>query len=292
VTVLGTRAAARPPSRPGPWDGSGARWLFLPPAVMLAVGLLGPLVAIFVVGSRDAGLAGMLAEPFRSDLFLRAAWRTLWMSALVTACTWAAGLVFALALVLAPRLLARSLFGVLFLTFWISLLVRTYGWVLTLQPAGALESVTRTLGIGEDGLGLYQTMPGLIPAMVHIMLPYMVLPIYAGLRGIDPARLRAARSLGGGEWLTLRAIVLPALRSGSAAGAVLVFVMCLGFYVTPAFLGGPRQQLVATVIGTQFGRLQDLGGAAAMGVVLLVAALGLYLVADRFLGISEKWERL
>jgi ABC-type spermidine/putrescine transport system permease subunit I len=289
VTVTGTRLQ----SRAGPWDGSGARWLFLPPAVMLAIGLVGPMVAVIVVGSRDEGLAGMLAEPFRSELFLRAAWRTLWMSALVTTCTWAAGLVFALALVLAPRPLARTLFGVLFLTFWISLLVRTYGWVLTLQPAGALDGLARAVGIGKaEGLGLYQTMPGLIPAMVHIMLPYMVLPIYAGLRGIDPARLRAARSLGGGEWLTLRAIVLPALRSGSAAGAVLVFVMCLGFYVTPAFLGGPRQQLVATIIGTQFGRLQDLGGAAAMGVVLLVAALGLYLIADRFLGISERWERL
>ncbi|MEU5877034.1 ABC transporter permease [Spirillospora sp. NPDC047279] len=285
MTAVATR-------RPRLWEGSGARWLFLPPALLLAVGLVGPLCAVIVVGARENGPAGMVTEPFSSALFLRAAWRTLWMSALVTACTWAAGLVFALALALAPRVLGRVLFGVLFLTFWISLLVRTYGWVLTLQPSGALDSLAKALHLSRDGLGLYQTMPGLIPAMVHIMLPYMVLPIYAGLRGIDPARLRAARSLGGGELLTLRSIVLPAVRTGSAAGAVLVFVMCLGFYVTPAFLGGPEQQLVATVIGTQFGRLQDLGGAAAMGVVLLVAALGLYLLADRVFGIGERWERL
>jgi ABC-type spermidine/putrescine transport system permease subunit I len=119
----------------------------------------------------------------------------------------------------------------------------------------------------------------------------MVLPVYAGLRGIDPSQLRAARSLGGGDLLTLRKVVLPALRSGSLAGAVLVFVLSLGFYVTPAFLGGPGDQVVSIVIGTQFGRLQDLGGAASMGIVLLLVVLGLYLLADRYLHIGDQWER-
>lgn len=273
------------------WDGSGARWLLVPPAVLLVLGLAGPLVAVVVAGSAGHGPAGMFAEPFRSGLFLRAVWRTLWMSALVTACTWVAGVVYAVALGLAPVWLGRVLSGVLFLTFWVSLLVRTYGWVLTLQPAGALDGLAKALHLSSGDLGLYQTTGGLIPAMVHIMLPYMVLPVYASLRAIDPAHLRAARSLGASEPLILRKVVLPALRSGSAAGAVIVFVMSLGFYVTPAFLGGPNGQLVSVVIGTEFGRLQNLGGAAAMGVVLLAATLGLYLLADRFLKISDQWER-
>ncbi|MDX6434882.1 MAG: putative spermidine/putrescine transport system permease protein [Streptosporangiaceae bacterium] len=275
-----------------PWDGSGARWLFVPPAILLTIGLLGPLAAVLVAGAKAHGPTGMLTSPFHSELFLRALWRTLWLSALVTACTWVAGTAFALALGLAPRWLGRALFAVLFLSFWISLLVRTYGWVLTLQPAGALDGLAKALHLSKGGLGLYQTTGGLVPAMVHIMLPYMVLPIYAGLRSIDPAQLRAARSLGAGELLTLRAVVLPALRSGAAAGVVIVFIMCLGFYVTPAFLGGPKDQLVSIVLGTQFGRLQDLGGAAAMGLVLLIGTLGLYLLADRFLRISQQWERL
>jgi ABC-type spermidine/putrescine transport system permease subunit I len=284
---------SEPVTRPrSVWDGSGARWLFLPPAVLLVIGLLGPLVAVVVAGSADHGLAGMFAEPFHSDLFLRAAWRTLWLSALVTAGTWVVGTIYALALGLAPRWLRRVLFGALFLTFWVSLLVRTYGWVLTLQPTGALDRLVEALGLADNGLGLYQTTAGLVPAMVHIMLPYLVLPVYAALRGIDPAHLRAARGLGAGEVLILRKVVLPALRAGSVAGAVIVFVMSLGFYVTPAFLGGPGGQLVAIVIGTEFGRLQNLGGAAAMGVVLLVATLGLYLLADRFGKISEQWERM
>jgi putative spermidine/putrescine transport system permease protein len=274
-----------------PWDGSGARWLFVPPALLLTLGLVGPLAAVVAAGSADHGPVGMFTQPFQSEVFLRAVWRTLVMAVLVTGCTWVVGVVFALALGLAPAWLGRVLFGVLFLTFWVSLLVRTYGWVLALQPAGALDGLAKALHLSSGGLGLYQTTPGLVPAMVHIMLPYMVLPVYAGLRGIDPAHLRAARSLGAGEPLILRKVVLPALRSGSAAGVVIVFVMSLGFYVTPAFLGGPHSQLVAIVLGTEFGRLQNLGGAAAMGVVLLVATLGLYLLADRFLRISDQWER-
>jgi ABC-type spermidine/putrescine transport system permease subunit I len=234
----------------------------------------------------------MFTQPFESDLFAKAVGRTVWLAFLVTAFTWILGSVFVLALALAPRWLGGLLFGVLFLTFWISLLVRTFGWMLTLQPAGALDSLAKALNLSPDGLGLYQTTPGLVPAMVHIMLPYLVLPVYADLRGLDPAQLRAARSLGGGEWLILRKVVLPAMRPGSLAGVVLVFVMSLGFYVTPAFLGGPGDQVVSIVVGTQFGRLQDLGGAASMGVILLVATLGLYLLAERFLRIGEHWERL
>ena len=293
MTVTSEPTLSTPVARPrSVWDGSGARWLFLPPAVLLVIGLVGPLVAVVLAGSADHGLVGMFTQPFSSDLFLRAAWRTLWLSTLVTACTWVLGVIYALALGLAPVWLRRVLFGVLFLTFWVSLLVRTYGWVLTLQPAGALDRLVEALGLADNGLGLYQTTAGLVPAMVHIMLPYLVLPVYAAWRGIDPAHLRAARGLGAGEMLTLRKVVLPALRGGSLAGAVIVFVMSLGFYVTPAFLGGPGSQLVATVIGTEFGRLQNLGGAAAMGVVLLVVTLGLYLLADRFGKISEQWERI
>ncbi|WP_326597791.1 ABC transporter permease [Streptomyces sp. NBC_01803] len=274
--------------------GTGARWLLLPPTLLLAVGLAGPLVALIAAAWSTHGPAGVLTEPFESDLFIGATARTLWLSAVVTAVCWLVGTGYALALALAPAWLGRLLTAVLFLTFWVSLLVRTYGWVLTLQPGGALDELVQRLGLSADGesLGLYQTTPGLLPAMVHVMLPYMVLPIYAGLRAIDPAQLRAARSLGGGDLLVLRKVVLPALRSGSLAGAVLVFVLSLGFYVTPAFLGGPGDQVVSIVIGTEFGRLQNLGGAAAMGVVLLLAILAIYLIADRYLRIGEQWERL
>jgi len=118
-----------------------------------------------------------------------------------------------------------------------------------------------------------------------------VLPIYASLRAIDPAQVRAARSLGASEFLVLRRLVLPGLRSGSWAGVLLVFILSLGFYVTPAFLGGPGTQVLAMVIGVQFGRLENIGLTAALGALLLVAVLALYVVADRIFKISEQWER-
>lgn len=282
ATTIDLREANR---RSSVLDGTGARFLALPPLVLLAIGLGVPLVAIFVSGIRDYGPAGLFTHPFSDTLFVHAALKTLWLSALITAITWIVGVVFTLALGLSHPVLSKVLFGILFLTFWISLLVRTYGWVLTLQPAGALSTVL------PSSTNVYQTLPGLLPPMVHVMLPYMVLPMYTGLKNLDAAQLRAARSLGAGELLTLRRVVLPALIPGSVAGAVLVFVLSLGFYVTPAFLGGPSDQLVAIVIGTQLGRGQTLAGTATMGAMLLIVVLALYFIADRWLGIGKQWGR-
>jgi ABC-type spermidine/putrescine transport system permease subunit I len=291
VTAAPTGATATSPAAAplrSSVTGSGARWLALPPLALLGVGMLLPTLAVvWIAVTGDDGIGGLFT-PLSSGTFRSAVGRTLWLSALCTVLTLGVGVVYALAIALAPRWLSRVLIAVLFLTFWISLLVRTYGWVLTLQPAGALDSLTAELGLAE-GLDLFQTMPGLLLAMVHIMLPYVVLPVSASLSSIDPTTIRAARSLGAGDGLVLRRIVLPALVSGGVAGAVIVFVLCLGFYVTPAFLGAPQDQLVSTVIGTQFGRLQDLSGAAAMGVLLLLVVLALYALADRFFRISEKW---
>lgn len=272
--------------------GGGGGWLLVPPGVLLLLGLLGPVLVTIVVAVRDNGPVGVVTEPLQSPLVLDSIWKTLYLAVATTLGTWILGLLFTLALGLAKPTLGKVLFGILFITFWISLLVRTYGWVLTLQPNGALDLVGRNLGLtDEGGFGLFQTMPGLVPPMVHIMLPYMVLPIYAALQAIDPAQVRAARSLGASEWLILRRVILPSLRSGSWAGVLLVFILSLGFYVTPAFLGGPGTQVVAMVIGLQFGRLENLGLTAAIGTLLLVAVLVLYAIADRLFKISAQWER-
>lgn len=271
--------------------GTGGGWLLIPPAVLLVVGMLGPVVATVWVAIRENGPVGVVANPLQDQLVTDSIGKTLLLAVAVTLITWVVALVFTLAVALAPPLVGQLLFGILFITFWISLLVRTYGWVLALQPNGALDNVGRWLHIDSDGFGLFQTMPGLLPPMVHIMLPYMVLPIYASLAALDPAQVRAARSLGGSETLLLRRLVLPSLKSGSWAGILLVFILSIGFYVTPAFLGGPGSQVLAIVIGVQFGRLEDIGLTAALGALLLVVVLAMYVVADRLFRISEQWDR-
>lgn len=270
---------------------TGAGWLLLPPGILLLLGLLGPVVVTFLVAIRDNGVVGTVTNPLTDQLVVRAFWTTIWMSVLVTVVSWLVALVFALALGMAPRWLANLMFGILFITFWISLLVRTYGWVLVLQPNGVLDHLGRALGLTSSGFDLFQTMPGLIVPMVHIMLPYMVLPIYASLTSIDPAQIRAARSLGGSEWFVMRRLILPSLSAGSWAGLLLVFIMSLGFFVTPAFLGGPGSQVIAIVVGLQFSRLDNLGLAAAIGALLLILVTVLYLVADKLFKISKQWER-
>ncbi|MGH3358503.1 MAG: ABC transporter permease [Nocardioidaceae bacterium] len=284
-----TRAGGRPRrslARPG-----GAGWLLLPPGILLALGMLGPVAVTVFEAASTSGPVGIVTEPLGNDLVVDSIWKTLWLSVAVTVVTWILGVLFTIAVGVSRPAVGKTLFGILFVTFWISLLVRTYGWVLTLQPNGALDLIGDRLGITEDGFGLFQTVPGLVPPMVHIMLPYMVLPIYASLQALDPAQVRAARSLGASELLTLRKLVLPALAAGSWAGVILVFILSLGFYVTPAFLGGPSTQVIAMVIGLQFGRLQDLGLTAAIGTLLTVAVLVLYVVADRVFKISRQWER-
>lgn len=269
----------------------GVGWLLLPPGVLLALGLLGPVVVTFAIAVRDNGVTGVVTNPLAEPLVVDALWTTVWMSAVVTAVAWMLAVLFVLAVGMAPSWFAKVLFGVLFTTFWISLLVRTYGWVLVLQPNGALDHIGRLLHLSDDGFDLFQTTAGLIPAMVHIMLPYMVLPIYASVAALDPAQVRAARSLGGSEWLVLRRLILPSLKAGSWAGVLLVFIMSLGFYVTPAFLGGPGSQVIAMIIGLQFSRLDNLGLTAAIGALLLVLVIALYIVADRLFHISRQWER-
>jgi putative spermidine/putrescine transport system permease protein len=280
ATAIGGRRARR-------LAGSGARPLLLPPLLLLVVGLGVPAVAVLGKAISGLGATGVITEPLASSAFRAGIGTTFLLAFLTTAVALVVGVVYALAMAVVRPSVARVLTAVLLLTFWISLLVRTYGWLLTLQPNGALDALVGKGG----GLGLFHTLPGLLLPMVHMLLPYMVLPIYAATQSIDPAQLRAARSLGASSTLALRSVVLPALRSGALAGTVLVFILSLGFYVTPAFLGAPDDRVVAIVIGEVFGRQRDLALASAMGVLVLVTVLVLYFAADRVLKISEQWER-
>jgi putative spermidine/putrescine transport system permease protein len=123
------------------------------------------------------------------------------------------------------------------------------------------------------------------------MLPYTVLPVYAAMRQIDGQHIRAARTLGAKPLLILRKVILPQLRSGITAGAILVFIMSLGFYVTPQLLGDPRHQMVASLIGTNFSVPGMTNAAAAMSILLLAVVVIVYAAADRVFKVSEQWGR-
>jgi len=272
------------------FGGSGASWLLVPPILFLGLLLVVPLGYLFVLAFEHGGGGKTgFGEAFGDHYFWAAMWRTFVLAAIVSIFTLVFGTFYALAIAASPRWLAIVLLIALFTIFWTSLLVRTYGWLLLDLPQGGIYWALHGLGLRDKPLEIFQTNTASYPAMVHVMLPYVVLPVFAATRQLDPMQIRAARVLGAKPLLIIWKVLLPALKGGMAAGAVLVFVMSLGFYVTPTLLGDPTKQLVASTIGHSFSVPGAAPTAAAMSLALLAIVVVVYVIADRVFRVSETW---
>jgi putative spermidine/putrescine transport system permease protein len=271
----------------GAFGGSGASWLLVPPVAFVVLLLLVPLGYLVVLSFQDAGLS----EAMANDVFTESIPRTFLLAAIVTVCATFLGTLYAIALSVAPRGIAILMLLCLFTIFWVSLLVRTYGWLLLYLPQGGLYWALHGVGLRDEPLNIFQTDLAAYPAMVHVMLPYVVLPVYAAMRQVDPTHIRAARVLGARPARILFKVLIPQLRTGIISAMVLVFIMSLGFYVTPVLLSGPTNPTVAAVIGGQFQVPGAQSIAAAMSVLLLAVIVVFYAVCDRAFRISEQWER-
>ncbi|MER5173796.1 ABC transporter permease [Thioclava kandeliae] len=171
--------------------------------------------------------------------------------------------------------------------FWTSLLVRTYAWMILLQRRGIVNDTLISLGIIDTPLRLVNNMTGTIIGMLHVMLPFMILPLYASLKQVDTTYLRAASSLGASPVRAYWSVFFPLSLPGVFAGAILVFVLSLGFYVTPALLGGGRVIMVSMKIQQNAAMYFDWGAASALGVVLLAITVLLFAVMNRFVRIER-----
>nr|WP_279549621.1 ABC transporter permease [Leucobacter weissii] len=170
-------------------------------------------------------------------------------------------------------------------------MVRTYGWIILLQPKGLLADILHSLGVLDGPLQLLQTPTAMYLGMVHVMLPFAIMLIYTALMSLDGNQLKAARSMGASGLTTFWRVVLPQISGGVAAGAMLVFMISLSFYITPAFLGGPAQLTMGTLIGRELSGTQNFKSAAIMGTMLLVVVVVLYFLAEKTFKITERWER-
>ncbi len=173
--------------------------------------------------------------------------------------------------------------------FWTSLLVRTTSWIVLLQNQGVINDLLVVLGIlaEEQRLSMIYNMAGTIIAMVHVLLPFMILPLYSIMRTIPPRHMQAAASLGGSFWQSFRRVYWPQSLPGVAAGSLLVFIMSIGFYITPALVGGRTGQLISSMIAYHMEQSLNWGLAAALGVVLLLLVVSLYLIYNRLVGIDK-----
>jgi len=173
------------------------------------------------------------------------------------------------------------------LPFWTSLLVRTYAWLVMLQRNGLINNFAIELGIWDTPVKLAHNLNGTLIGMVHIMLPFLVLPLYAAMRRIDRHALQAAANLGATPVQAFWQVFVPLSLPGVVAGSLIVFVLCLGFYVTPAVLGGGKVILVSMQITAILEDQFNWGAASALGVVLLVATFAVLLLASRFLKLDS-----
>ncbi len=217
------------------------------------------------------------------DVFMR----TMWVSLLVTLLSLAIGYPLSFWLAHLPAKTSNLMMVLVLLPFWTSLLVRTTAWVVLLQKEGVVNSILMAVGLIDDPMNLIFNRLGVVIAMTHILLPFMILPLYSVMRQIPPSYVRAARSLGAGPFTAFWRVYFPQSLAGISAGVLLVFILALGYYITPALVGGAGDQMMSYFIADHLTRSLNWGLASALGGLLLVSVLILYALYERFVGIAN-----
>ena len=235
---------------------------------------------------RDADNA-IAAAPANESVFRNVLGRTLWIAGVVTLACLALGYPVALFIARQPPQRAALFLFLVLLPFWTSLLVRTVAWVVLLQREGILNNLLLSLGIVHEPLRMIFNRFAVYVAMVHVLLPFMVLPLYAVMKAISPTYERAAASLGATPFTAFRRVYVPQTLPGIAAGCLMVFIQALGYYITPALVGGADDQMISYFIAFYASRTVNWGMAAALSIMLLTATLALYAVYHRMIGLDK-----
>ena len=213
--------------------------------------------------------------------------RTFWMGLVITAICLLLAYPLAYLLANLPSRQSNLLMILVLLPFWTSILVRVAAWIVLLQSGGLINSALLGLGLIDQPLELVFNRTGVYIAMVHIMLPFMILPIYSVMKGISPSYMRAAISLGCHPFASFWRVYFPQTLAGVGAGCLLVFILAIGYYITPALLGSPTDQMVSYFVAFYTNTSINWGMATALGGLLLLATLVLYVVYSWLVGASR-----
>jgi putative spermidine/putrescine transport system permease protein len=225
--------------------------------------------------------------PADQSIFIDVFARTIWISLLVTLGTLVLGYPVAYLLATLPTRTSNLLMILVLMPFWTSLLVRTSAWVVLLQTHGTVNGALMWLGIISEPLQLIFNRGGTVLAMTHIQLPFTILPIYSVMKLISPTHLRAARSLGAGPYYAFSRVYFPQTLPGVGAGCLLTFILSLGYYITPALVGGPLDQMISYFVALYTNRELNWGMASALAAILLAVTIVLYSVYNRLIGIDK-----
>lgn len=257
----------------------------LPALAFVAIFFIAP-VAVLLLRSVLEPVPGFgnYAQLIGSATYLKIFANTFIVSGLVTAISLLIGFPVAWALAIMPGRLTSVIFAILLLSMWTNLLARTYAWMVLLQRTGLINKMLIGMGLIDKPLALVNNLTGVTIGMTYIMLPFIILPLYGVIKKIDPSTLQAAALCGANRWQCLTRVLLPLAMPGMAAGALMVFVMSLGYFVTPSLLGGTANMMLAELIAQFVQSLVNWGMGGAAALVLLVVTLLLYAVQLRFLG--------
>ncbi len=232
---------------------------------------------------------GFVAQNENRQIYVKLFWRTLLISASVMGLCLLLGYPVAYLLATLPLRTSNLLMIMVLLPFWTSLLVRTTAWIAILQSQGVINDLMVAVGITADDsrFSLIYNMTGTIIAMTHILLPFMILPLYSVMKTIPPSYMRAARSLGATPTAAFIRVYAPQTIPGIGAGGLLVFILAIGYYITPALVGGQDGQLISNMIAYHMQKSLNWSLAAALGGILLAGVLLLYWIYDRVIGIDN-----
>ena len=271
--------------RPNLWP-----WLLLAPlAIYLAIFFLVPLANVAIMSVTDPSLSlNNYVRVLTGGLYQRVFINTFLTAGLVTVTCLLVGYPLAYLMNSSSERTAMLILLLVTMSFWTSFLARTYAWMVLLGNNGPLVGMLRAMGVDDPPQILFTRFSSTL-AMVHILAPYMIMNIYSVMRKIAPVLIRSAESLGARGLSLFRHIYLPLTAPGIANGCVLVFVICLGFYVTPVLLGSPREQMIAGLIGTQIEEFLAFGMGSAMAMVLLAITLAILTIYHRRFGLDKLW---
>ncbi len=247
----------------------------------------GHTTAFYYLAALDMrrGASGAIERlPEQERLFLGLFGRTLGISLTVTLLCLLIGYPAAHLLATAAPRLVPVLMVLVLLPFWTPILVRTTAWIVLLQNEGLLNRLLRGAGLIDHPLPLFGNRFAVLLAMVQVLLPYMILPLYAAMKTVPPELMRAAGSLGANPWRGFRRVYLPQTMPGVTAGSLIVFILALGYYVTPLLVGGPGDQMISYFIAAYTNESLNWGLAAALGTLLLLLAGIIYAAVSRLGG--------
>lgn len=269
-----------------PVSGRLAWLLFGPAFALMLLVFVGPLVWFLIGSLQEIGGGAEIWDEVLAVLGSRTMGRSMLVTGqiglMVTVLVLLIGYPLAYAMLRAGPGVFRVLIGCILLPYFTSVIVRTYAWMVLLGRAGVVNQVLLSLGITEGPLQLLYNRGAVVVGMTYVLLPYMVLTLYGAMRGVDPRLLQAADGMGASPARVFLRVFLPLTRAGVIAGVLLVFILAIGFFITPALMGAPEDMMAGMLIERQIELANNWPVAAIMSIVLLVVTLAVYAVYSRF----------